>query len=376
MVKYFFEEEQKLFGTHGVYAADPFHEGHPPEETKEYLNAVGNSIYELMTEFDPNAIWAMQAWSIRKDIASVVPKSKLLVLDLGGWKWKSTENYWDYDFIVGNLHNFGGRINMHGDMNLLASNQYKDAKAKAPNAIGSGLFMESIIQNPVYYDLAFEVPLHKNKIDLNEWLKNYSIRRYGAPSKNTEKAWQLLLEGPYKPGTNGVENSSIICARPSLTHKKSGPNAGLNIPYNPQNVIQALELLLKETNNLKDSDGFRFDLVDLQRQILSNLGQEMDKKVTEAFFNNDIEAFKLHSSRFIELLKDVDKVVITREEYSFPKWIKDARSWGITDEEKDVYEYNASLLVTQWGGIIFDYSWREWGGLIEQYYLPRWKKYF
>ena len=84
----------------------------------------------------------------------------------------------------------------------------------------------------------------------------------------------------------------------------------------------------------------------------------------------------MHSERFIELLKDVDEIVATREEYSFGKWVDDARNWGKTEAEADLYEYNASLLVTQWGGVIFDYSWREWSGLIKEYYLPRWEKYF
>lgn len=34
-----------------------------------------------MTDFDPYALWAMQAWSIRKDIATVVPIEKLLILN-------------------------------------------------------------------------------------------------------------------------------------------------------------------------------------------------------------------------------------------------------------------------------------------------------
>ena len=39
--------------------------------------------------------------------------------------------------------------------------------------------MESIEQNPVYYDLAFEIPLHIGEVDVEEWLGNYAKRRYG-----------------------------------------------------------------------------------------------------------------------------------------------------------------------------------------------------
>ncbi|TKG94529.1 alpha-N-acetylglucosaminidase [Puteibacter caeruleilacunae] len=373
----FLAEQERLFGSHGVYAADPFHEGHPPKDTQEYLSAVGEAVYGLMTDHNPEAMWAMQAWSIRKDIATAAPKGKLLVLDLGGWKWKSTENYWGYDFVVGNLHNFGGRVNMHGDMKLVASNQYQQAKKVAPNATGSGLFMESIKQNPAYYDLAFEMASHPDKIDLVAWKDAYVTRRYGAVSDNAKKAWGILLDGPYKPGTNGVEKSSIICARPAVNVKKSGPNAGFHIPYKPQMVIDAIDLLLTDANRLSASEGYRYDIVDLQRQMLTNLGQAIHKQVAEAFKNKDMTAFDLHSQRFLQLLADADDVLRTRSEFSFDKWVADARSWGNTPEEKDLYDYNASLLVTQWGAdMIFDYSWREWSGLIKGYYLPRWTKFY
>ena len=48
----FLEEEKKLYGAHGVYAADPFHESQPPVDTPEYLRAVGNAIHKLFNDFD------------------------------------------------------------------------------------------------------------------------------------------------------------------------------------------------------------------------------------------------------------------------------------------------------------------------------------
>ena len=78
----FLEEEKKLYGAHGVYAADPFHESQPPVDTPEYLRAVGNAIHKLFNDFDPNSIWAMQAWSLREPIVKAVPKENLLILDV------------------------------------------------------------------------------------------------------------------------------------------------------------------------------------------------------------------------------------------------------------------------------------------------------
>lgn len=376
----FLDEEKKLFGAHGVYAADPFHESRPPVDTPEYLSAVGHSIYKLFKDFDPSSIWAMQAWSLREPIVKAVPKDDLLILDLNGGKSTQANTCWGYPVVAGNLHNFGGRINLHGDLRLLASNQYASAKQKSPNVCGSGLFMESIEQNPVYYDLAFEMPLHAGKVDIEEWLGRYAERRYGGSSENARKAWMCLLEGPYRPGTNGTERSSIIAARPALNVKKSGPNAGLGIPYSPLLLIQAEGLLLKDADRLKDSSPYRFDIVDVQRQLMSNLGQAIHKKAAAAFVAKDKAAFTLHSTRFLEMLRDADILLRTRPEFNFDKWLTDARSWGTTDEEKDLLEKDATALVTIWGAdgdpLIFDYSWREWTGLIESYYLKRWEKFY
>lgn len=376
----FLEEEKKLFGAHGVYAADPFHEGKPPVDTPEYLDAVGKAIHKLFKSFDPDALWAMQSWSLREPIVKAVPKSDLLILDLNGKRCAQDDPCWGYPVVAGNLHNFGGRINLHGDLPLVASNQYATAHAKWNNVCGSGLFMESIVQNPVYYELAFEMPLHSGAVDLNQWLNEYAERRYGAPSAKAHQAWLYLLEGPYKKGTNGTERSSIIAARPALDVKKSGPNNGLGIPYSPLLLWKAQKLLLDEADKLKDSKPYRFDLVDLQRQILTNLGQTIHKRAADAFRKKDRQNFLLHSNRFLALMHDTDQLLRTREEFNFDKWLTDARSWGTTEEEKNLLEKDATSLVTIWGADgaprIFDYSWREWSGLIENFYLKRWKMFY
>lgn len=376
----FLEEQKKLFGAHGVYAADPFHESAPPVDTPEYLKAVGESIHKLFKDFDPSAIWAMQTWSLRETIVKAIPKNDLLLLDLDGHKSSEENSCWGYPIIAGNLHNFGGRINLHGDLRLLASNQYASAVKKSPNVCGSGLCMEAIEQNPVYYDLAFEMPLHADEINVEDWLKQYAERRYGGISENSYRAWLCLLEGPYRPGTNGTERSSIIAARPALNVKKSGPNAGLGIPYSPLLLLQAEDLLLKDAEKFKESKPYRFDIVDVQRQLMSNLGQVIHKKAAEAFVKRDKVAFELHSNRFLDMLRDVDALLRTRPELNFDKWLTDARSWGTTEDEKDLLEKNATALVTIWGAdgdpLIFDYSWREWTGLIDGFYLKRWEKFY
>lgn len=310
----FLEEEKLLFGSYGFYATDPFHEGKPISNDSIYLNTVGKSVLKLLKSFDSKAKWVMQGWSPYESIVKAVPKEDLIILDISDTYWKQSqdavkENFWGYPYVVGNLHNFGGRINLHGDLRLLASNQFYKAVLSGKNIVGSGLFMEGLGQNPVYYDLAFEMPIHQGPIDIALWLKDYAKRRYGAESSNAYKALILLLENPYKPGTNGVELSSIIAARPAIHPKKSGPNSGFKIPYDSNSLVEAERLLLKDAALLGNSQGYRFDIVDIQRQLMSNLGQFIHARVAECFEKGDIEGFDKHSTGFINLLSDLDKSI-------------------------------------------------------------------
>lgn len=372
----FLETEIRLFGTSHVYATDPFHESQPPKKDKEYLNAVGKAIIGSMLEVDSQATWAMQAWSIRQDIVTAVPKDHLLVLDLAG----NRRDFWGYPYIIGQLHNFGGRINLHGDLAQVATNPFAAAAQKSSLVAGTGLFMEATTQNPVFYNLYFDMIWRDQGVNGKDWLAGYARRRYGADSESARAAWLKLLEGPYRKGTSGVEYSSIIAARPALNAKKSGPNAGLKIPYDPSLLVSAWELLLKDADKLQASDGYRFDTVDVGRQVLSNLGHVLHRRAAAAFQAKEAKAFATDSQRFLELLSDVDALCSTRNEYHFGKWIADARRRGTTETEKNLYERDAAMLVTLWGPEqkpqIFDYSWREWGGLISGYYRERWRKFY
>ncbi len=352
----------------------------------------------------------MQGWTPTKEIVEAIPKDSLIILDLADPQYTPSKpgekKFWGYPYLAGNLHNFGGRINMHGDIEELADNQYTMAADDGSPVVGSGIFMEGICQNPLYYDLAFEMPVHQDKVSIKKWLEDYSARRYGYLSDNTYDALIRLWHNPYRRGTNGTEKSSIIAARPALHPKKSGPNSNFEIPYSQDTLIIVEDFLLGCD---PVADGYLFDIVDIQRQIMSNLGQGLNKKIAEAFESGDIEKFDKRTTEFFELLTDLDSLVGTRREYSFEDKIQNAHSWATTQQESDLYDFNQSMQVTQWGPIqmpvsdkngsscnsgsaqfdgqnvphswygrdvLFDYSWREWSGLIREYYLPRWQMFY
>lgn len=73
----------------------------------------------------------------------------------------------------------------------------------------------------------------------------------------------------------------------------------------------------------------------------------------------------------------------TRPEFKVGTWIEMARKKGFTQEEKDLYEWNARVQITTWGnrtaseqGGLRDYAHREWSGMLRDVYYERWKTFF
>jgi alpha-N-acetylglucosaminidase len=101
--------------------------------------------------------------------------------------------------------------------------------------------------------------------------------------------------------------------------------------------------------------------------------------MTAAYSSKDKAGFKQYNMQFLQLMDDMDALLSTRKDFLLGKWISEARANGITEKEKNLYEFNARDLVTLWGDKesgLREYSNRQWAGLIKGYYKPRWVMYF
>lgn len=373
----FLKISREIFGAHGFYAVDPFHESEPPENTKGYLSKVAENISDLLKDFDGEYKWVMQAWSLRDEIMLSIPKNRLLILDLNGEKYKDHNGFFGYEYICGSLHNFGGRTRLHGDIRKIAQNKYLLQKREYGNLVGTGLFMEGIEQNPYYYDVAFLMLTENTSLDMEKWAEEVLIRRYGSDHKCYRKVLHILLNSVYGKGTDGVEKSSVICARPAIHVKKSGPNDGFLFPYDIADLREAAEILEKEK---ADTCEYRYDLTDIQRQYLSDYAYSLYKEWENAYVKGNYRDYQKHVNNFLDIFDRLDAVLSVVDAFSLSGWISDSEKWGMTAEEKKLMRYNAKVLLTLWGTddspVIFDYAWREWSGLIKDFYKKRWMIFF
>ncbi len=373
----FYAEQKALFGADGLYAADPFHESAPPRPGNEYLAAVGKAIYEAAVAADPKATLCMQSWSIRKPILHAIPKEHCLVLDIGG-KWRGQKAFDGYPFVIGTIHNFGGRTRMFGNLRGLAKNTFAGVRKQAPNCVGMGLFPEAIHNNPVYFALVFDEMWRDGPVDLDAWLDDWVRARYGADSPKARHAWALLLDTVYRPGTRGM--STLIAARPALDVRRSDPNWAFAAPYDATRVLAAWRALLAAGDEGCRGAAYAFDLADVGRQVLGDAFLALHGELGDAYLAGDAEALRAKADAFAAMARDLDALCASTPLLSFEAWLNGARALPGTPEEKARYASGAACQVTQWGHTvnrprIYDYAWKEWSGLIRDYYLPRWQRF-
>lgn len=163
---------------------------------------------------------------------------------------------------------------LHGDMHLAASNGFSKAKKYAPAACGTGLFMEGIGQNPAFYDLSLEMLTRSDSVDPYEWTEKYIERRYGvsgAEAENAKKAWKLLLDHVYVPNTDYTERGTVLCTRPCLRLRGTGPQDSFEIHYDNRILLEIIDLLRSVPS---ETEGLSYDIKRLLPSVAFKLRPE------------------------------------------------------------------------------------------------------
>lgn len=387
----FLEAQTKAYGTDHLYSADTFNENVPPSSDSTFMSRITRKIFNTMTTTDPQAVWIMQGWMFHyndefwkptqiKALTAAVPQDRLIILDLYSEShpvWKQTDAYYGQPWIWNMLQNFGGNVSMFGRMDAVA-----EGPAAALNnslsgkMLGIGLTPEGSHQNPALFALMLENVWEDQPINTADWLNAYARRRYGADNASITKAWHILHNTVYNGGYGEGGPESILVARP--TFDSVGHRVRTKLDYDPALLVEAWEMFIANATVFRESDGYQYDLVDITRQVLANYALSLQQKMAVDFRRRDGASLKQHGEEFITLIDDLDMLLNTQQDFLLGKWIHDARRWGKTDAEKDLYEFNARDLVTLWGdkdSELHEYSNRQWAGLMTGFYKPRWEQF-
>ena len=399
----YFKELTKLYGKADYYSMDPFHESND-DASMDYAKT-GQVIMKAMKQVNPNATWVIQGWTEnpRPQMIEDMKQGDLLILDLFSECrpmfgipsiWKRNNGYGKHNWVFCMLENFGANVGLHGRMDQLLHNFYlatgKDkspdlAKANISHLKGIGFTMEGSENNPVMFELMSELPWRQEKVNKEQWVKDYCFARYGVHDKTIEEAWKILSESIYNcPLGNNQQgpHEPIFCGRPSLTNFQVKSWSKMHNYYDPEDTRKAACLMASVADQYRGNNNFEYDLVDICRQALDDQGRRQYLKTIadyNAFARKD---FNKDSQLFLDMILLQDKLLGTRSEFRLGHWTEAARSLGTTPAEKDQYEWNARVQITTWGnrtcadkGGLRDYAHKEWQGLLSDYYYKRWSIY-
>lgn len=312
---------------------------------------------------------------------------------LGQWTQWNNSSFFGSDFIWTKLHNFGGTDGLKGDLHVVNQMPFQ----AAGNIVGIGATPEGINQNPIYYEFLFsqayrDAP-HSN---LTQHIVDVQHRRYGLKEFNDDvaQAWALLLESAYTTDRSVQDMTGVGHFKPRFGEKGSDFEKNR---YQPKpilcKVVLAWKRLLKAAQHAKLNEPFRYDLVNLGREVLAQISTPLALNFTDAIYRDPLDVDEVISTgtKYIVLLNDLDELVATDKAFLVGNWLTPARRWGkdVNDCEtprnsgncEDFYEWNARCLITTWnpttensskipGGPI-DYAAKHWSGLIKDYYAKR-----
>lgn len=405
----FYKAQKEVFGDYSkFFATDPFHEGGNLSDLS--AKDVSHLVLEEMLKAREDAVWIIQSWQSNPTSEllaglGLVPdgKSHALVLDLYAEKMYNYKNghceneYHGYSeefdktpWVFCMLNNFGGRLGLHGHLDNMAT-WIPKALNTAKYMAGIGITPEASFNNPVLYDFLFETVWVKDTkdkvqdIDLDTWIFDYIDRRYGVVTASAVEAWRILVNTVYKAELNRLGQGapeSIVNARPTLESRSASSWGNHIICYDKVLLKLAARLLLGDYEVYKDSEGYKYDLVTVFEQILSNNAQDVHLKMVAAYNDKNVDAFKKASLEFLEIADLMDEVSGMCKYYRLDRWINQARALAENADEftRMLYEMNAKMLVSTWGsykqsevGGLHDYSNRQWSGLISGFYKKRWE---
>jgi alpha-N-acetylglucosaminidase len=206
--KRFIERQTELFGTDHYYAADSFNEIDPPSDDPAFLAGMGRAVYQSMRAADTASVWVLQGWFLyyqakfwkepqARALLGAVPDDRMVVLDLWGDRhpvWNQREAFYGKPWIWNVLYNFGGKVTLNGDLPKIAANLGDVLQSPAKGRLaGLGMMMEGLGNNPIVPDFVMDMTWRANVPNLDEWVREYVTRRYGAPNAMAQDAWRVKL---------------------------------------------------------------------------------------------------------------------------------------------------------------------------------------
>ena len=391
----FYEAQEFVYGTRNhYYAVDPFHEGgkRPSDLTDDMIS---KEVLESMIGYDKDAVWVVQGWQSNPTNAllkgmEAYREDHVLIVDLIKYPIASATKYDNTSYGSTTLDetefnhtpwawtllgNFGGNPTFNAQLEVMVNDILK-AQANTQYMSGLGIISEATNDNPMVYALIFDLAWADEDFNLNQWMKDYFISRYGSVTENVLEAWGLIKDTAYD---HGVRFTAEVYGTKNSVPQSYGSKT---ISYGAENLETALRLLLLDYDKYQNNEGYRYDLTEIMRQQVSNYSVLVHNDLLTAINNKDLDMFLVKKAEFINSLEVLNAVQATQQDQLGGEWIGKAQDRSATydDFSQKAFEMNAKTLITTWGSyagfrLLKDYGWRNYEGIFNDIYAANWIEY-
>ena len=389
----FYRHQHALFGDSTIYDMEVFQEGGTSGDVP--VRDAAGKVQAALAAAHPGARWMMLAWQGNPQPALLagVERSKLFIIDIDHDRVPRDDRMKDFQgapFLFGGIWAFGGRTTLGANVYNYTERLSRIARTNA-NMIGTAVFPEGMDTNPFAFDIFTEMAWRGAPVDVGKWTADYVQRRYGAADPHALAAWKILLDTAYAIRVDQVEfnsereagQESLFDAQPSLSAFQASHWSPAAMRYDAPKFAHALLELLEVDPSLRDSETFRYDLVDVARQALANESRVLLPQIKAAYDGKDRARFTAYTQRWLHLIDLQDGLLSTDRFFLVGTWLENVRGWAASTAEQARLDYDARSILTSWGdrkasegADLHDYGNKDWAGLMRDYYLRRWKVYF
>ncbi|MFB7539958.1 alpha-N-acetylglucosaminidase [Streptomyces zaomyceticus] len=384
----YYRHQRERFGDSDMFKMDLLHEGGSPGAVD--VTSAAGAVQRALETARPGATWVMLGWQLNPtpQLLNGVDRRRVLIVDglSDRYDGLDRETAWGgTPYAFGTIPNFGGHTSLGANTGAWVS-RFHSLLAEPDSALrGIAYLPEGTGGNPAAFDLFTELAWQPGPIDQKSWFASYAARRYGGADPHAAAAWEELRLGPYsmRSGTWSEPQDSLFAARPSLTAATAARWSPKEMRYDGATVERALTELLRVAPELRATDAYRFDLVDVARQALTNRARVLLPRIKTAYEARNLAGFRALVREWGADEELLGRLVASERRFLVGPWLADARAWGGDATESDRLEYDARSILTTWAdrgpsesGGLHDYANREWSGLVQDVYAPRWAAYF
>jgi alpha-N-acetylglucosaminidase len=350
---------------------------------------MGEAIYAGMKAADPEAVWVLQGWMFnfkrnfwqkpqREAFLRSVPQGKLLAVDLqceADPVWSKTEAFSGQPWIWAIIQNFGGTVSLHGSIDRMSADLKKAMQQRGRESgelSGIGYIMEGLGWNPLIDEWQSDVAWRSEIPETADWIREFVNRRYGKTNAKAQEAWKILHQTAYQ---QAGRRDNVIGNRPRLKTSSGWSSDALGLRTD---ILPACKALLEAAAELGGERTYRFDVVNITRELAGSLAAKRYNEMLAAYEKKDRQQLKATADRMNTLILDLDRLLACDDQFLLGTWLEDAKRWGRDEAQKAHYEWNARNIISLWGpGFrLDDYAKKQWSGMFGDYYARRWDLFY